>query len=60
MPHEKFEGKKRLVTSREANRMKVANYGKWYLKPSLFEMKVQRINRDLRKMNQALGVIEDK
>ena len=56
LPHER---QKRLITSRDANRMKIRNYGKWYLKPDEFNLKVSKINKNLERLNQALGVAPD-
>lgn len=57
--HERHEGQKRLITSRDANRMKIRNYGKWYLKPDEYNLKVSKINKNLERLNQALGVAPD-
>ena len=39
--------------------MKIRNYGKWYLKPDEYNLKVSKINKNLMRLNQALGVASD-
>lgn len=54
--HERFEEKKRIINSREVNRLKEANYGKWYLKPDDFNKKVVKLTKKIGNLNKALGL----
>jgi hypothetical protein len=38
------------------NRLKVANYGKWYIKPDKFNYKVGKLNKNFSRYNKALGI----
>lgn len=54
--HLRFDGKQRIISSREINRMKVQSYGKWYLKPDDFNKKVGKLSKKLDGLNKALGI----
>jgi hypothetical protein len=38
--------KERIVTSKQMNRLKVENYGKWFIKPEEFNKKVIKLNKN--------------
>jgi hypothetical protein len=38
------------------NRLKVANYGKWFIKPEEFNNKVVKLNKNFSRLNKALGI----
>eukprot|EP00347_Sterkiella_histriomuscorum_P011797 403371062 len=55
MYHERFEEKKTILTNKEVNRLKEQNYGKWYLKPDDFNVKINKLNKKFENLNRAFG-----
>jgi len=47
--------RKKLIGSRELNRIKVNHYGKWYLRPNDFSRKVENIKGKLTDLKEAVG-----
>ena len=54
--HERFEDKKRLISSREMNRIKEHSYGKWYLRPEEFNKKVVKLNSQFTRLKKTLAI----
>lgn len=54
--HERFEQKRKILNSREVNRLKEQNYGKWYLRPNDFNKKIVKLNKKFESLNRALGL----
>jgi hypothetical protein len=53
--HQKHEAKEELIPEKEVNRLKVQNYGKWYLDPSDYNKKVHKIDSNVKRLNAAIG-----
>ncbi|CDW72453.1 UNKNOWN [Stylonychia lemnae] len=54
--HERFQDKMRIISSREINRLKEQNYGKWYINPNDFNKKIVKLNKKFQNLNKALGI----
>lgn len=40
------------ITSRQMNRIREENYGRWYLRPEVFNKKVSKVNEQLSRLKK--------
>ena len=43
---------RRMITSRQMNRIREGSYGRWYLRPELFNKKVSKVNEQFTRLKQ--------
>lgn len=51
-----FEEKRMIIGSKQFNKMKAQQYGKWYLQPADFNKKVKKISKKVEELNKTIDL----